>query len=267
MNVEIYQSYFTQDQLRHLDPEFTAFDNTTNLVPELREYAINRVVRDMAVNKKTELWGMFSWQWKQKLNGLTAQAVLDHINQNPGYDVYFFNAFSHQVPYVLNVWEQGEWCHPGIVKIIRAVFEHIGLDPNIVYKPMDRANMFWSCSCVANQKFWDGYLDLVHRYHYSLPHLPSEIINLHDSDSNYGIAKLNYFPFIQERLFSTYLSMHPEIKVLPYQHGEAYYHDHYHILNRLKATDIDLWRRMRNPYITSLYASASDLAEAWLVGK
>ena len=97
MKIKIYQPYYEHNQLDFLDKEFEPLNNIENSVPHLREYPINLRCRELAIQGGIDLWGSFSWRWKEKLPGYTARDVIDRIENNPGYDVYFFNGFLDQV--------------------------------------------------------------------------------------------------------------------------------------------------------------------------
>jgi hypothetical protein len=256
MKFKIFQPYYNEQQRAQIDPGFEPFDNLKNPMPELREYYINLMLRDVASSSDLDLWGNFSPRWKEKLSGYTSADVIERINQNPGYDVYFFNGFIDQVLQSYNVWEQGVWHHTHLIKIMEETLPIMGIDPAVVYQPMGRDVAFYACYCVATKEFWNGYLELVTKFLDCMPLYPLHIQNLVCSPSNYDREPtLWYFPFIQERLFSTYLLLNAgKYNVLPYHHNEDMYTTKYGYLLDLKDRAIasnskeflEQWRLGRN---------------------
>lgn len=206
MKFKIYQSYFRPEQLAGLDPEFEPIDNTVNLNSELREHPINLRCRDLALAADLDVWGMFSWKWRQKMPYLTAQHVINYVNTNANYDIYVLNAFPGLLPSCRNVWTQGQECHPYMIEICQELFPKLGLDSNLLFLPMQPELMCWANYYLGNRQFWTEWLDLIDRYLQAIPQLTPHVRRLHDSGAGYGPGMdLNYFPFIHERLFSTFL--------------------------------------------------------------
>jgi len=166
MSIKIYQAYYQEDQLPNLDPEFTPFDNTVNPVNNLYELYIYKQVRELAEKAGDEMWGVFSWQWKNKLQGPTAKQILDHVqkSKDAGADVVIFNAYPWDEPEAYNVWEQGEWCHPGIAMLGARILDTMGEDYNLVMQPMDYTTYLAANYFVGNKVFWDGLLAFLDKF-------------------------------------------------------------------------------------------------------
>lgn len=218
MKYKIYQSFYKQDQINYLDKEFEPFDNVSNSHPQYMEYPIFYKIRKLAKQDNLDVWGYVSWKWKNKLVGCDAKTLLDIIEENPNYDVYIFNPYPIHVVYAYNVWEQGYGCHPHILEICKHLFPLLNIDPKWVYQPMHPDTMYYALYCAGGTKFWDGFLDLMNTYIKNINKLPLRIRRLHDSSANYGpLPDLWYFPFIQERLLSTFITIN-KLKVFPYHH-------------------------------------------------
>lgn len=259
MKFRIYQPFFDQSHLAGLDREFEHVDHMDNPAPTLREHPINLKCYDRAVAEGLDVWGMFSWKWRQKLPSLTAQAVIDYVADNPDYDIYFFNPFTEQEVYCYNVWEQGQWCHPAILEICEELFPAIGLDPELLYQPMACDTMCWANYYMGNKTFWDEWLALIDRYIKKLPQLSPRVQALHESGANYGpFPDLNYFAFIHERLFSTYLLANKHrFRIKAYHHGWQNLGKDANIMRNLKLQAIEHhsksmleeWNRLRTPLV------------------
>lgn len=253
VNFKIYQAYFDNSQLQYLDPEFTPLDNTDNLQPELREYPLFLKCRDRAVQDGVNMWGYMSWKWKQKLKNVSAQFVIDRVKNNPDYDVYFFNYYN-AIPYY-NVWEQGAYRHTHMMDIMECIFPLMGIDPSVLYQPMNNNVSFYALYCIGNKTWWDGLIEFTTRFISAVDKLPDNIKLLYNQSAGYEIKSLNYFSFIHERLLSTYLWLNQHrLKVLPYHDTTISPVDS--MLEDIKSTAIqtaavstsDAWFRLRNSY-------------------
>ena len=89
-NTKVFQIYYKPDQLAMLEPEFTPYDNTENLRPELREWYVWDKAYQQCCDEGLEYWGFCSQKFNQKTN-LTGAQYLEFIDANPGYDLYFVN--------------------------------------------------------------------------------------------------------------------------------------------------------------------------------
>jgi hypothetical protein len=206
MSTRIYQAYYRDDQVANLDPEFTPYDNRVNPVANIYEHYIYHQTRNISQQDGVTLWGTFSWQWKNKLHGPTAQDVLDFIEHDPGYDVYIFNAYAEDEAVSFNVWEQGQWCHPYILHLGRRLLDLMGEDPKLVEQPMTKDSYLAANYFVGTAEFWDGLLEFLDRFVAAIPMLNEADTELLKTSAGYGPnGALDHTGFICERLISTYI--------------------------------------------------------------
>jgi hypothetical protein len=209
MSIKIYQAYYREDQIPNLDPEFTPYDNTANPVKNLYELYIYHQVRQLAQAGGVDLWGVFSWQWKNKMPGVTAPEVIRVAEQGvaAGATAIIFNAFPFDEVLAYNVWEQGEWCHPGICHLAHQLLTAMGENPDLVYEPMDNRTYLTANYFIGNSEFWDGLLEFLDRFKAAIPLLSEEDQKKLFSSAGYGPnPNLDYTGFICERMISTYLA-------------------------------------------------------------
>lgn len=225
MKLEIFQAYYKQEQVAFLDKEFVPFDNTANTQGQYREYPLFLKIYDYAQEKNLDIWGYTSWRWKDKLPGLTAQNLLDSINLNPGYDVYYWNPCADHAVASLNVWEQGQFWHPSLMEIMKTIMPRLNLDPNLLYQVQHPDTIYFGLYCAGNNKFWQGFLNFAQQYYNCIDTLPNNIKLLHSSGAKYpAYPNLWYFPFIHERLLSTYLVIkYKDLKIWHYHHGKEHF--------------------------------------------
>jgi hypothetical protein len=206
MNIKIYQAYYREDQKTHLDKEFEPFDNTANPVKNLYEHYIYHQVRKRALAEGVDRWGVFSWQWRKKLQHIEPAAVLGMVEQVSDAEVLIFNAYPEDELVAYNVWEQGAWSHPYIVVLGRKLLELMNENPDLIYLPMDRATYCAANYFIGTAKFWDGLLEFLDRYVAAIDKLDPEHKKMLYSSAGYEPnPALDYTGFICERLISTYL--------------------------------------------------------------
>lgn len=240
-NIEIFQTFYQAEQRSLLDSSFTPLDNTTNNQSEYREYPLHLRCRDLALAKNLDLWGSFSWRWREKFPGMQGRDVWTIIDRNPGYDLYLFNPEPLLAAACINVWEQGLHWHPHLLHIMNTVYPMMGIDSRELRKLQHPDTMFFAQYSVGNKQYWNGVLELVQLYIEIIPKLPPEIKSLHDSGSNYfRDPSLWHFPFILERLLSNWVSWHyQDLKVYTYHHlpnldRYQFNHNRYFIYDKLR---------------------------------
>jgi hypothetical protein len=220
MNVKLFEICFEERQLGNVDPLLTPFDNIKNEQPELREYHNFRRLFDEGHTKDLDLWGAFGPRWGGKLR-YSAQEIFDTIEQNPGHDVYIFNHARIVNALTYNVWDQGELFHKGITKVARHALDAAGYNENTTNQMMTNLDTCYCSYFIATNEFWKGYLDFLSLIKTRLEHLPDDLAEIYHGSANYSRdASLNMFPFIVERMFSTYLQYHKDLKIFakPYDY-------------------------------------------------
>ena len=171
----------------------------------LYELYLYRQINKLARQDNIDVWGMLSWQWKRKLTGVPAQEILDCIEQNAGADVYIFNPYLWDEAVSFNVWEQGEWSHPGIVPMAQEILEAMGESPALVMQPMDRGLYLAANYFAGTGEFWDGMLTWLTKFETALEQVTDVTKQQMMSSAGYEPNnRLNYTGFLCERMISTY---------------------------------------------------------------
>ena len=206
MNYKIFQICFEDKQIPLVDPLLTPFDNTSNEKPELREFhSFNRII-DEGFADDLDAWGVFGPRWQSKMR-YEANVIKDAIDENTGFDVYVFNHARVQNALTANVWEQGEYFHLGIKQVVRSALINGGYDTNALDAVMTDSTCYCSYF-VATKEFWLDYIAFVKDIKARLESLTGEDAEIYHGSANYSRdPSLNMFPFIVERLFSTFLQL------------------------------------------------------------
>ena len=208
-NTKVFQIYYKQDLVEHLDPAFVPLDNTANLRPELREWYIWDKEHQSRLDEELDFWGYFSWKFKEKTN-LSGQQVFDFIEANPGYDVYLFNPCVINEAVFVNSWEQGDLHHPNISAIGNKFLSKIGYeDVDVSSMVLDRNKTVFANYIVASRDFWIRFMNFS-RQLFTQAEFDSDFNNdvFGSGRSNYAHDKtLPNFTFLIERLVSVFLEL------------------------------------------------------------
>lgn len=213
----IFQLYYKPEQVQHLDPEFTPYNNTTNPRPELREWYIWDKEYETNCNDGLDYWGYVSWKFKEK-TGLTGVQVHEFIAANPGYDVYLINPCIANEAVFANNWEQGDLYHPNISQIGNTFLQKIGyLDYDVKGVLLDRTRTTFANYIVGSRKFWDLFMEFSRQLFTEADKDPVFNHQVFGAGlSNYAHDKsLPMFTFLIERLIPTFIDLH-NLRACPY---------------------------------------------------
>lgn len=219
-SVSIFQNYYLPEQKADLERCFLPYDGTKN---HPLHYEMGPIVElyETGQYKKSDYVGLFSHKFKKKAK-ITGDRFLDFVERCPGYDVYFINPLPQKSYFHFNVWEQGEACHPGISALTQELFAWLGYTVDVSQIGRhDQKNLLYCNYWIGNEKFWDSYMSFLYPlFDYATRQSSSELHERLFSPTHYH-RPAPMFPFIFERLFSTFLSIHPEIRVIGYRHSVA----------------------------------------------
>jgi hypothetical protein len=218
MNIAIGQIYYAPSQLNSLESAFAPFDNTLNPNREWAEYHVFEEQYTKGIPFRADLTGFVSWKFGRK-TGITGERFLEFIEQNPDYDVYFIDPFPMERHLFANVWLQGEFYHPGILRFSVEILRRAGYQFDLQHW-QQQPNSFAFCNYWAgSHKFWKGYMEFTSR----IARILRSELTEKERDFLHSIASktnnFSYIAFIMERMFSVHLALNPEIKFCAYEYS------------------------------------------------
>ncbi len=212
---KIFQIFYNEVSKKKIDPSFTPYDNSKGDAKWF-EYG---VFRDNYLNgefKKNEYTGFLSWKFQQK-TGITGYEFLEFIRKNPGYDVYFINPFQLYTNRFKNVWDSGEYSHPGLKEIVNSIFQKIGYKIDLDKIVNSHEDSLYCNYWVGNLRFWNLFMEFCEPIFTYIESSGDSFIEeriLREADA---VIDATFIPFIMERMFSTLLFLHKgKIKSIPY---------------------------------------------------
>ncbi|AEI76562.1 hypothetical protein CNE_1c12070 [Cupriavidus necator N-1] len=161
--------------------------------------------------------GIFSPKFglKTKVSG---EQFLQFVREQRDADVWIINPFPTIAYYSYNVWMQGEINHPGLTERAQGLLDSCGIGWDLARVPRQtNAVLCYSNFWVGTSAFWEGYvggvLDPIARYLEASPDTPVAKAVMGDT---WHTDAAPFLPFIVERLFSTYLSLQPSVRIASY---------------------------------------------------
>jgi len=210
--VGIYSICHTPPMRAAVDPAFLAFDVVES--PQQREVAHLLHFWREGHHRKHRVTALLSSKFGEK-TGWSGRKLLDFIAANPGQDAWLVNPFPELRYLAFNIWEHGEFWHPGLMeraaKLIAAV--EPGVDLNIF--PRSSAETLLFCNFWAGtEQFWDRYMERVEAYSRAAEAIPEML----DSAEHY--SRTTYFPFFFERYFTTFLTVNRDVRSCAWKHSK-----------------------------------------------
>jgi hypothetical protein len=179
MKMNIFRIHDDEATKRSIDPGFLEMENTGNARADwceywpIRHYFLNNVINE------DELYGFFSPGFFEKTS-LTSAQIGEFINNNPDRDVYTFSPSIQDAACYLNVFEQGNFFHPGLVGVANAFLSLIQLPVDLDVLVMDFRTMVYGNDIVAKPVFWRTWFELTEK-----------IFGLAEDEQNAFSEKLN----------------------------------------------------------------------------
>jgi hypothetical protein len=202
MNVNIYQIFYDEVTRASLDPGFIPLDNMDPKVKGWYEFwPILNLLNNQKLNEG-EWYGFLSPKFESKV-GLCSKDIVEIIEQNSSRaDVLLLSPEWDQISYFINVFEQGELCHPGLKSLTQNFVDSAGIEIKLDKAVMDASNSVFSNYVIAKNSYWTQwkkYANLFFNYVNLRPEYNREVGGVFYS--NYPMKA-----FIQERLASIVLT-------------------------------------------------------------
>jgi len=216
--IELRQICYSPHTLSELPDGMLALDYQDNARPDWREYwpirqfLLNNVLAD------DTLYGFFSPKFGYK-TGLGSADVQAFVHQDNGqHDAYFFSPFWDLSSFFVNIFEQGDFFHPGLKKTAHAFIDTLGWPIDVKLDVTHSHNTVFCNYIVANKTFWLKWLSLGERLMFAAEHAQADpgLKQLLHADARYGEHPLPMKVFVMERLASLLLLHEPGLKVKPY---------------------------------------------------
>ncbi len=154
--VRILQIFYDERSRAALDPAFEPLDNSAHARRDWYEYwPIRRFLDEVPLEGST-YYGFLSPRFREK-TGLSGAEVRQFVAASAGADVITFSPYPETSVFDLNVFHQGERCHPGLMAAAVGFFHAIGQSANLPQIVMDASNSVFCNYFVARPAFWRAW--------------------------------------------------------------------------------------------------------------
>ncbi len=220
--ITIYEPLYREGQ-QLSEPAFRPLTIANNSLPAWREFRILVDFYRRGDHRQSPFSGIFSPKFRLK-SLMAGSQFIEFVRCNRNATVCILNPYPSTAYFSFNVWMHGEAFHPGLCDRAQALLDASGIGWKIVDVPRHNAsNLCYSNFWVGTPEFWDAYvggvLEPIARFLEENPD-DNAAIDVLESTTHYTAAP--FLPFIIERLFTTFLSLNPQIQVAshqaPYEH-------------------------------------------------
>lgn len=183
--------------------------------PDWREFPIYVDMLRRGLHRGSRFTGLISPKFGLKTKKTGAE-FLAFIAAHAGADVCLVNPVPQNAYLDYNVWTYGESWHPGITERAQDLLTAAGIGWRLAEQPDHGPNIL----CYANfwagtAAFWDDYVGgVLAPLRGYLEASPGDAAarGVFEPTLHHGLP-VPFLPFIVERLFSSYLALHPELAV------------------------------------------------------
>lgn len=257
MKKNILQIHYDAASKQMLDPGFIPLEIPGNPRADWREYwAIRNYFLDNTLNPD-EYYGFLSPIFKTKTN-LSAQQVERFMDSNPGRDVYTFSpTFEYSACY-LNVFEQGNKCHPGMIDVARDFLEAIDVPVDLTTLINDFRSCVYCNYVIAKPVFWESWFAITERMFEMGENRNHPLSARLNEITDYGKSEVQMKVFIIERIASLVMALIPDLTVGHYDlnampWGNVLYYPCRNEMMVLNALKIAYRESQDNAYLRQFY--------------
>ena len=216
MKIKAYQICYSPETLASVPEGFHALDYTDNSRPDWREFwPIRQFLLNNYLDDNT-LYGFLSPKFNLK-TGLDFSSISDFINSNyTGQDIVTFSPFWDLSALFKNIYEQGDFFHPGLLHAAQLFSNNHLSSFNLNATITHSSNTVFCNYFFAKTSFWKEWLKLANLLYLAAENDDSELLNVMNANTTYGTKNLPMKIFIQERLASTCLLLNSNLLTLNY---------------------------------------------------
>ena len=257
MKKNILQIHYDAASKQMLDPGFMPLEIPGNPRSDWREYwAIRNYFLENSLNAD-EYYGFLSPLFKQKTN-LSAQQVEQYMDNHPGADVYTFSpTFEYSACY-LNVFEQGNKCHPGMINVAQDFLDSIDLQVDFTTLINDFRSCVYCNYIIAKPVFWEKWFAITERMFEIAENQDGPLSVSLNEITDYGKSEVQMKVFIIERIASLVMALIPDLTVGHYDlnampWANVLYYPCRHEMTVLNALKIAYRESQDAAYLTQFY--------------
>ena len=161
--VKLFQIFYDSETASQIQSGFEPLNNTDGPADFFEIYPIFKYLKSNEISED-KWFGFFSPKLQEKTQ-ITSEDVCQEIQEiDEQYDVCSFSAHWSDIAFFQNVWEHGEYCHPGLANISQSLANEAGYNFRLLDSFSCLDNAVYSHYLVAKGKFWKQWYHIVKTY-------------------------------------------------------------------------------------------------------
>ena len=218
-DIHIHQIFYDEKTRRELEPGFLPLDNSANERPDWREYwpMRNFLMRNTLV--EDDFYGFLSSRFEAK-TGSSFQQIKEFLDDatKRGVDAAIFSPMWDLHALFWNVFEQGDYFHPGLLRAGQEFFNAIGKNVAVTELVTDSRNSIFSNYFAAKPRFWRKWLEINEQLFRIAEGPPTPLRGLLRTSANWRPGEqVEMKVFIMERLASFLLATSSDLSCRSYK--------------------------------------------------
>ena len=210
MNIYLYQI------ARNADAGFMALPRDAG--DEWGDYAAIRAYFMSEAVDEDALYGFVPADFVQK-TGLGAEQIAGFIDQQPDNDAYLFFPFTRDAACFLNVFEEGEFRHPGLLQLAQDYLEAVGLSLDLREFVTDFGAVAHTGYVIARPVFWKTWFDLTEKV-FELAESGNSALAQRLNAPSAGTPQATMKSLLTERIASLVLALDQQLRIAVFDHAK-----------------------------------------------
>ena len=205
------------------------------------DYAAIRAYFTSEAVDEEALYGFVSADFIQR-TGLNADDIARFVDQQPDNEAYLFFPFARDAACFLNVFEEGEFRHPGLQQLAQDYLDAVGLSLDLREFVTDFRAVAHTGYVVAKPLFWKTWFDLTEKV-FELAESGNDALAARLNAASAGTPQVTMKSLLTERIASLVLALDQQLRIAVFDHTKLPLADLALLTYQDKLSELDAMKR------------------------
>ncbi|EJL83429.1 hypothetical protein PMI16_04137 [Herbaspirillum sp. CF444] len=205
------------------------------------DYAAIRAYFTSEAVDEEALYGFVSADFIQR-TGLNADDIARFVDQQPDNEAYLFFPFARDAACFLNVFEEGEFRHPGLQQLAQDYLDAVGLSLDLREFVTDFRAVAHTGYVVAKPLFWKTWFDLTEKV-FELAESGNDALAARLNAASAGTPQVTMKSLLTERIASLVLALDQQLHIAVFDHTKLPLADLALLTYQDKLSELDAMKR------------------------